>query len=938
MSEKVEPPIPQMELELRIFTLALAEGMLRTHPEIEELDAPTPGAPWGGALQKMLDKGLLHTEDLDRLLWQAVQQDPGGLPACPESWTLAPGPKPALEPTPTSIGPYRDLTLIGTGGHGRVFRAFDDRLQRWVALKLLRVGDAELHLQEARAQARVEHPNICKVYEVGEDPARPFIALQLVAGRTLADFPMVQDTAVETVRDVAEALHAAHRKGLVHLDVKPANILLEVQDQGQVHPLVTDFGLVALRERGGRMLSGTAPFAAPEQLDPRHPALDRRADVYGLGATLYTLLARALPYQEREPAELLEAIRLRPAPPLEMRLPGIPKDLSRIVAKAMATEPQDRYITALALAEDLQRYLDGEAVQAAPSTLPERFLRWRRRNPLAARMSLVAAVVMALGLAFGGFTLWRSSRQALAASQLGAEAKAMETSMKVERLLPVHDLHPAYARIREQMATLQSTIQEPAGAYAVGVGHWLLSEPAKARPLLQRAWDGGFRSPDAAVIYGDVLGQLWHEARKRADIIQDPARKEKALAQARRELLEPAKAVLASRPGQNPYAQAMLQGHTAFLDGRWQDAVVAASRAETARKGDPDALTLLGEAWFEIQWDEDGKGHAQPSLAAASSAQTTFLKALESARSDPRLWKGLGWARASSLMTRFAAGETLATTDFEAVSEATRQMDVLQGPSSESFMLRGAASYAASVVNERKGDSAADERRTLDFMREAVRLDPQGLRARKNLVFACYPVVMGLVRRKQWQEAKRLAEEGLQISRELQEQNPDLPELAVNGVYIVSALAEIGLVREKQVEPWAGMGIEWLERARSQGGGTVYAAQLRAALLHKRAQQQEATGQPTEAAFQTVWDTWKESMTRFPQFSVLLSSMAMDTMEAWAKSRFQHGQDPSGILKLEENLAATVLAKTPNDNLVKKQLADARAMKTQWAHRKKRAG
>lgn len=938
MNQEANLLMPRTELERRILDLALAEGMLPTHPGPDEMNAPTPEAPWGGSLQRMLDEGLLQPEDLDRLLWRVVQQDPGGLPACPESWTLAPGPVPDLGPVPMNIGPYRDLALIGTGGHGRVFRAFDDRLQRWVALKLLKVGDAELHLEEARAQARVEHPNICKVYEVGEDQGRPFIALQLVAGRTLADFPMLQDAAVETIRDVAEALHAAHRKGLVHLDVKPANILLEVREQGQLHPLVTDFGLVALRERGGRVLSGTAPFAAPEQLDPTHPSLDRRADVYGLGATLYTLLARALPYQAQLPGELLEAIRQHPAPPLETRLPAIPKDLSRIVAKAMSTDPQDRYATALALAEDLQRYLDGETVQAAPSTVLERLIRWRRHNPLAARISLAASVVTALGLAFGGFTLWRSSRQALAASQLGAEAKAMETTLKLEYLLPTHDLRPAYARIRGEMAALQPKVREPAGAYAVGAGHWLLSEPAKARPLLQRAWEGGFRSSDAALIYGDTLGQLWHEARKRADIVQDPARKEKLLAQARRELLEPAKAVLASRSAQDPYAHAMLRGQTAFLDGHWQAAVAAARQAEVERAGDPAALKLLGEAWFEIQWEEDGKGNAQPSLAAAEAAQTAFLKGLESARSDPRLWKGLGWARASSLMTRFAAGKPLGPKAFGGVAETTRQLDILQGPTSESFMLQGAASYVVSVVNERKGDSAADERRTLDLMREAVRLDPQGLRPRKNLVFACYPVVMNLVRREHWEEARRLGEEGLQISRELQQQNPDLPELAVNGVYIVSALAEIGLTREKKVEPWVGLGLQWLDRARDLGGETVYAAQLRAGLLLKRAQQLEVTGQPTEAAFQSVWDFWKESLTRFPQFSVLLSSLALDTVEQWAKSRVRRGEDPTGLLKLQEELAGTVLAKTPDDNLVKQQLANARTMRTQWAHQKRRAG
>jgi serine/threonine-protein kinase len=611
-------------------------------------------------------------------------------------------------------------------------------------------------------------------------------------------------------------------------------------------------------------------------------------------------------------------------------MPACPKDLSRVVAKAMSTAPQDRYTTALAFAEDLQRYLDGEPVQAAPSTLLEQAARWRRRNPVAARIALGASLLAGLGLAFGGYTLWRASRQALAASQLGAEAKEMETSLQVEHLLPLHDLRPAQARIRARMAALGPRAQQPAGAYAVGVGHWLLSEPGQARPLLQRAWDGGFRSPDAALIYSDVLGQLWHEARKRADIIQDPERKRQALARARQDLLEPAKAVLASRSAQNPYAQAMLRGQTAFLDGKWREATASAQQAELERKGDPAALKLLGEAWFEIQWEEDGKGNAKLSLQASGAAQAAFRRALESARSDPKLWQGLGWARASGLITQFAEGAPPGPEDYAAVTEAAARMDTLQGPTAESCMLQGAASYAASVVNERRGDSEADERRTLDFMREAVGLDPLGLRPRKNLVLAIYPVIMRLVRREQWEEAQKLAEEGLEISKRLQQANPDLPELAVNGVYIASALAEISLARRQPVEPWAGLGLEWLDRARSLGGESVYAAQLRASLLLKRAQHLEAAGQSAEASFSQIWDFWQESLKRFPGFSTLLSSMALDTLEQWAKSRLRRGEDPSDPLKRFEELAGSVLAKTPDDHLVRKQLEGARSMQREW--------
>ena len=268
------------------------------------------------------------------------------------------------------------------------------------------------------------------------------------------------------------------------------------------------------------------------------------------------------------------------------------------------------------------------------------------------------------------------------------------------------------------------------------------------------------------------------------------------------------------------------------------------------------------------------------------------------------------------------------------MEEAVAQLDTLLGPSSESFMLRGGASYAASVVNERKGDASADEQRTMTLMREAVRLDPKGLRPRRNLTMACYPVIMALVRREQWDEAQRLAEEGLAISRGLQQENPDLPELAVNGVYIVSALAEIGLARNRQVEPWAGLGLEWLDRARSLGGESVYAVQLRAALLLKRAQQLDAAGKTADAAFQSVWELWESSMTRFPQFNVLLSSMAMDTVEQWAKCRLRRGEDPTNLVKELERLAATVLEKTPGDTLVIKQLATSRALRREWLKRK----
>ena len=257
---------------------------------------------------------------------------------------------------------YEQLAFIAAGGMGEVHKVWDRRLRRTVALKFLeaeRPSEPGRFLEEACAQALVEHPAICRVHEIGEVWGKPHTAMQYAAGESLehAAAAMTLVEQVEVMREVALAVHAAHEAGLVHRDLKPGNVLVERSPcDGRLHPYVTDFGLArALRlggegssrptprcARGPSNVVGTPNYMAPESArrGPREP--DRRTDAYGLGATLYFLLTGRPPFDGGGPVEILMALHTD-EPPRPRRLdPTIPAALEGIVARCLAKDPAAR--------------------------------------------------------------------------------------------------------------------------------------------------------------------------------------------------------------------------------------------------------------------------------------------------------------------------------------------------------------------------------------------------------------------------------------------------------------------------------------------------------------------------------------------------------------------------------------------------------------------
>ncbi|MEK7866532.1 MAG: serine/threonine-protein kinase, partial [Planctomycetota bacterium] len=338
------------------------------------------------------------------------------------------------------------LAELGRGGMGVVYRARDKTLGRDVAVKVLStMGVPEEVLdrfqREARAAAVLDHPHIVKVLDVGELPSedargrgRPFYAMELLHGEDLAHAigtnQLPPRIAVEVVRQIASALGYAHQKGVLHRDVKPANIWLLRNPGGgttvpagstteatwHVHALLLDFGLARLLDKGvaqttgseglggwltltesGQLL-GTPVYMSPEQVRGAHD-VDGRADVYSLGATLYHALTGRPPFTGPTLTYLLDAVRRDdPVPPRKLN-PAVPRDLDTLCLACLAKDPSRRYKTAEDLAEDCRRFLAGESLLARPPGPAERGMRWAKRRPIRAAL-LAAAIILGSGVGF----------------------------------------------------------------------------------------------------------------------------------------------------------------------------------------------------------------------------------------------------------------------------------------------------------------------------------------------------------------------------------------------------------------------------------------------------------------------------------------------------------------------------------------------------------
>ena len=386
--------------------------------------------------------------------------------------------EPVMLSAPRQVGDYDILSEVGRGGMGVVCKARHRNLQRLAALKMVLAGEFASPTQqlrfrlEAELAARVQHPNIVQVYEVGSYEGRPFLALEWVEGGSLANRldakPWPPGEAASLIETLARAIHVAHSEGVVHRDLKPANILLSFRrdPEGSAEnrtarpsgsrlnddiPKITDFGLAQPTEGGATLtqsgfLVGTPAYMAPEQAGGKRALVGPATDVFALGVVLYQLLTGRLPFPGDSTVEVLRAvISDEPARPRRLQ-PHLPRDLEAITLHCLEKEPGHRYPTALALAEDLQRFREGKQVAARPVGAVARLTRACRRRPMVALLITLLVASLLGGLAGVTWKWLEADEQRDQANAEKREAKFQEYRARMAAAvaaLATHDVADA---------------------------------------------------------------------------------------------------------------------------------------------------------------------------------------------------------------------------------------------------------------------------------------------------------------------------------------------------------------------------------------------------------------------------------------------------------------------------------------------------------------
>jgi serine/threonine protein kinase len=318
------------------------------------------------------------------------------------------------------VGDYELLEEIARGGMGVVYTARQVSLNRIVAVKMILAGHLASPMvikrfrAEAETAATLRHPNIVAIHEIGEHDGHPYFSMDFIEGRNLAELvragPVPARRAAAVMKIVAEAIHHAHERGIVHRDLKPSNVVLDILGQ----PHVTDFGLAKqfVADLGvqaadltltGQIL-GTPSFMSPEQISGKRDAIGRASDVYSLGAVLYHVTTGRPPFQGETLQQVLEQVTATAPLPPKLLNPSLPRDLETICLKCLEKEPGKRYASAAAFAQDLERFLCDEPIQARPVNSLEKFWRWCRRHRT---VTAAAALILALVTGFSCHN-WRT--------------------------------------------------------------------------------------------------------------------------------------------------------------------------------------------------------------------------------------------------------------------------------------------------------------------------------------------------------------------------------------------------------------------------------------------------------------------------------------------------------------------------------------------------
>ncbi|MDI1433388.1 protein kinase domain-containing protein [Polyangium sorediatum] len=766
---------------------------------------------------------------------------------------------------------YEDIELVGTGGMGNVFRARDKRLGRMVAIKLLKKDAPAARvsfLSEARAQARIEHENVCRVYEVGEADGEPFIAMQFIAGEPLSRAQARMTTAqkVEVMCAVASAVHEAHRQGLVHGDIKPGNILVEARPDGSFKPYVVDFGLAHEvsswdpAARGAAM--GTPAYMAPEQVtrDPR--AAEPRTDVYGLGATLYDVLAGRPPYVDDDPWNIVLRLAKEDPEPLGAVVKGVPLELAAIVMRCLAREPSQRYESAGALAEDLGRFLEGEPI-AAQRRAPGLGLRWMLRKNRSAVRLVAALLVVAFALTFAWVKQERAvAEQVRLTQEMGRVAMGMELLMRSAYQMPLHDVGRERALVRreieaiERRMTAASPMSAGPGHYALGRGYLALGEPEAAYQHLERAKAAGYAPPELDYVLGTSLLELYvmHDGglvRSSSESERD-ARRADIIERYKKPALAYLRAVLPARIEAPAYAE----GLVAFYEGRYEETIAKARAAFAEAPLLYEAKKLEGDALAELAlraWTGGAPDWWTTMTGYLDGAVDAYRVAEDIARSDPRVLEAACSVHTRAMFATSYKGESPRPW-FERGRAVCDRLLLADGGSTKARLVGAElrALYAYAVASRMRADE-----RPAEAIEEAVRygeeaLDASGANLRAYMVLGTALRAKCLYLGARGQDARAALERASTIYQEGAREFPRSEVMPDSAAVVYVMQAEQERWRGVDVEATVREGLGILDRVDALGATTAMTHHKRSVLRLARAEQLVDQGRSPAAVVEAL--------------------------------------------------------------------------------------
>ncbi|HEX7899189.1 MAG TPA: serine/threonine-protein kinase, partial [Planctomycetota bacterium] len=629
------------------------------------------------------DEGVL-TADKERRLREAASAPTRVLPGRRDK--IPPEVGPASEDPSRRLGPYILLKEVGRGGMGRVWRAWDPQVGRIVALKVLEGGDPdarERFVREAQIAGRLNHPNIAHVFHAGETSGRGWIAMQFIEGAAVDALPVAVPDAVARVRDAARALAYAHEQGVVHRDVKPGNILVE--DGGRV--FITDFGLAKdhASERSAPMsitgaVLGTPQYMAPEQARGDRRVVGPRSDVYSLGATLYALLAGHPPFQGRDVAALIVAVASKHPPAVRKFNPRVSPELEMLLERAMAKRPDDRFPSAAAFADALDRLLREKRYEGRYGLAKLLARRWW--PALVAGVLLGVTLRLAIPFVFAPSTP-KAAAQDEAAGLVSAAAIALgvletlppeerparaetEVLRRLDRALALRpgEARPRILRARTLAVTGRTADAEKALRDVEGLADWRVPFLRGLLRLQAAAW------PEAPLpdLEGPSFGWTGPAQAPGGEWLDDLRRVERG-------------AVPSEDAGAFDKDQAAMLGLIAFGEGAWEKAAKLLEKPKDRPAAPCVRRAWLRAAYLARRFDDvlgvDDAGRERLGAGMAKAATIEELEGLRAvAQGDARAEAALGAALASKALDagmdptpyveaaeKRAKGETLAVLD-----------------------------------------------------------------------------------------------------------------------------------------------------------------------------------------------------------------------------------------------------------------------------------